>query len=80
VTNATLPEADYISVAEVAARLGLSKMTIYRMCDRGELASVRVGRMYRINRAAYFERYGVDAPATQPPAPAVIPGQTVINA
>lgn len=79
-TNATLPEADYLSVAEVAARLGLSKMTIYRMCDRGDIHSIRIGRMYRITRSAYEQRYGVHTHTAQPPAPAVMPGQLTVDA
>lgn len=75
-TNATLPQADYMSVTEVAARLGTSKMTIYRLCASGQLASIRVGRSYRIPNVAY-EQFTAPAKA---PAPAVIPGQTEITA
>jgi excisionase family DNA binding protein len=31
-----------LTVAEVAARLQLSRKTAYRLCDRGELPSLRV--------------------------------------
>lgn len=78
VTNATLPEPDYLTVAEVAARLGLSKMTVYRMCDNGDLAHIRTGqagRCYRILRTSYEQH----ASAFVAPAPAVIPGQTEIT-
>ena len=76
-TNATSPRTDYMSVADVATALGLSKMTVYRMCQSGQLAHIRTGRggkTYRIPRVA-FEQH------TTPVAPdaPVIPGQTVIT-
>lgn len=76
VTNAELPQADYLSVAQIAARLATSKMTVYRMCQRGELPSIRVGRSYRVPVIAYEQQYGPHA--AQAPAPAPIPGQTEI--
>lgn len=74
VTNAELPQADYLSIAQIAARLATSKMTVYRMCQRGELPSIRVGRSYRVPVVAYELRYGTDAVRVPGPAP-VIPGQ-----
>ena len=38
----------FVSVAEVARYLGVSKMTVYRLVHASELASVRVGRGFRI--------------------------------
>lgn len=67
VTNAELPQADYLSVAQIAARLSTSKMTVYRMCQRGELPSIRVGRSYRVPAIAYEQRYGIAT--AQAPAP-----------
>ena len=43
----------YISVKDVAARLGVSKMTIYRMVHSGEIPSIRVGRSFRIPKTAF---------------------------
>jgi excisionase family DNA binding protein len=43
-------------VREVAARLGVSAATVYRLCDLGELAHVRVSNAYRI-RPADLERF-----------------------
>ena len=77
-TNATHPQSDYLSVAEVARRLDLSKMTVYRMCDSGQLAHIRTGRtgrQYRILRTSYEQHTA----AVVTPAPAVIPGQTEIT-
>jgi excisionase family DNA binding protein len=41
---------DLLTVSEVAAMLRLSKMTIYRLMDRGSLPALRVGRSFRIPR------------------------------
>jgi excisionase family DNA binding protein len=46
----------YISVNEVAERLGVSKMTAYRLIDSRVITYVRVGRQYRIP-VREFERY-----------------------
>ncbi len=40
--------ARYVTVAEVAAILRVSSMTVYRLIQSGELRAVRVGRSYRI--------------------------------
>lgn len=42
----------FLTVAEVAVMLRVSKMTVYRFVNSGELASVRVGRSIRIPHAA----------------------------
>lgn len=43
---------DLLTVSEVAAMLRLSKMTIYRLMDRGSLPALRVGRSFRIPRGS----------------------------
>ncbi len=45
-----LPKAQsrYLTVAEVAATLRVSNMTVYRLISSHQLAAVRVGRSYRI--------------------------------
>ena len=40
-----------VTVAQVAAELGVSRMTVYRLADRGELPALRVGRSVRFTRA-----------------------------
>ena len=52
-TTDTDPE--YYTVAEVATRLGVSKMTIYRHCHTGEITSLYLGRSYRIPRKQFEE-------------------------
>lgn len=41
----------FLTVAEVAAVLRVSKMTVYRMVHNGELPAVRFGRSFRVDRA-----------------------------
>ena len=45
----------FLTVAEVAATMRVSKMTVYRMVHSGELAAVRVGRSFRVPEKAVFE-------------------------
>ena len=42
----------FLTVAEVAAVMRVSKMTVYRLVHSGELASVRVGRSFRVPERA----------------------------
>jgi excisionase family DNA binding protein len=44
---ANLPTA-YLTIAEVAAAMRVSKMTVYRLVKSRTLASVRFGKSYRI--------------------------------
>lgn len=38
----------FLTVAEVAAMIRVSKMTVYRMLHNGEIPAVRVGRSFRV--------------------------------
>ncbi len=44
------------TVAEVAATMRVSNMTVYRLIKTGELPAVRIGKNYRI-RESDVERY-----------------------
>ena len=59
-----------MTVSETAARLRVSKMTVYRMVHSGELPAVRIGRGFRIHRQhlAEFLRAAHDAVAPAHPA------------
>ena len=46
----------FLTVAEVAAQLRVSTMTVYRLLKAGQLASVRVGKSYRV-REDDVDRY-----------------------
>ena len=43
-----LARAQFLTVAEVAAAMRVSKMTVYRLVHNGELPAVRVGRSFRV--------------------------------
>lgn len=47
-SNERLAEVRFLTVAEVASIMRVSKMTVYRMVHNGELPAVRVGRSFRV--------------------------------
>jgi excisionase family DNA binding protein len=47
-----LPDVRFLTVAEVAALMRVSKMTVYRLVHAGELPAVRFGRSYRVPQSA----------------------------
>jgi excisionase family DNA binding protein len=58
-----LPEL--LRVEEASAWLGTTKGLVYELARRGDLPSVRLGRLLRITRAglaAMVEKSGTDAP------------------
>ena len=54
------PAVSFLTVAEVAAIMRVSKMTVYRLVHGGEMAAVRVGRSFRVPETAVRE-YLADA-------------------
>ncbi|MGB3773360.1 MAG: helix-turn-helix domain-containing protein [Rhodococcus sp. (in: high G+C Gram-positive bacteria)] len=54
----------FLTVAEVASLMRVSKMTVYRLVHGGELPAVRVGRSFRVHAKAvhdYLETSYFDA-------------------
>ena len=47
--------SQFLTVAEVAALMRVSKMTVYRLVHNGELPAVRVGRSFRVHAKAVHE-------------------------
>lgn len=45
-------ETRFLTVAEVAALMRVSKMTVYRMVHAAELPAFRVGRSFRVSEKA----------------------------
>jgi len=45
----------FLTVAEVAAAMRVSKMTVYRLVHAGELPAARVGRSFRVPEDAVDE-------------------------
>ncbi len=57
--NATVSNAaggtQFLTVAEVASLMRVSKMTVYRLVHNGELPAVRVGRSFRVHAKAVHD-------------------------
>ena len=47
----SLGQVRFLTVAEVATVMRVSKMTVYRLVHNGELPAVRVGRSFRVSEA-----------------------------
>jgi len=41
-------ESKFLTVAEVAGMMRVSKMTVYRLVHNGDVPAVRVGRSFRV--------------------------------
>jgi len=50
-----LAEVTFLTVAEVAAVMRVSKMTVYRLVHAGTLPAVRVGRSFRVPEQAVHD-------------------------
>jgi excisionase family DNA binding protein len=53
--DAPLSQVKFLTVAEVAALMRVSKMTVYRLVHSGELTAVRVGRSFRVPEKAVHD-------------------------
>lgn len=51
-SRSELAELRFLTVAEVAAMMRVSKMTVYRLVHGGTLPAVRVGRSFRVPEQA----------------------------
>lgn len=49
------PRTQFLTVAEVATLMRVSKMTVYRLVHNGELPAVRVGRSFRVHAKAVHD-------------------------
>jgi len=47
-----LAQVQFLTVAEVAAMMRVSKMTVYRLVHSGDLPAARVGRSFRVPKDA----------------------------
>ena len=48
----SLSDVRFLTVAEVATIMRVSKMTVYRLVHSGELEAIRVGRSFRVPEQA----------------------------
>lgn len=54
-SRAPLSDVRFLTVAEVAAAMRVSKMTVYRLVHAGDLPAVRVGRSFRVPEQAMHD-------------------------
>ena len=54
-SSGDISDSRFLTVAEVAAMMRVSKMTVYRLVHNGELPAVRVGRSFRVPEDAVNE-------------------------
>ena len=47
-----MTEVRFLTVAEVATMMRVSKMTVYRLVHSGEMPAIRVGRSFRVPEKA----------------------------
>ncbi|MEZ0094965.1 excisionase family DNA binding protein [Streptacidiphilus sp. EB129] len=50
-----LPGVNFLTVAEVASVMRVSKMTVYRLVHSSELPAIRVGRSFRVPEQAVHD-------------------------
>ncbi len=50
-----LTDVKFLTVAEVASVMRVSKMTVYRMVHNGDLPAARVGRSFRVPEKAVHD-------------------------
>ena len=53
--ESTLSQIQFLTVAEVAAVMRVSKMTVYRLVHSGHLPAIRVGRSFRVPEQAVHD-------------------------
>jgi excisionase family DNA binding protein len=53
--GSSLNEVKFLTVAEVASLMRVSKMTVYRLVHSGELPAVQIGRSFRVPEQAVHE-------------------------
>ena len=53
--DSPLAEVKFLTVAEVASVMRVSKMTVYRLVHAGTLPAVRVGRSFRVPEKAVHD-------------------------
>jgi excisionase family DNA binding protein len=53
--DSALADVNFLTVAEVASVMRVSKMTVYRMVHSGDLPAVRVGRSFRVPEKAVHD-------------------------
>lgn len=60
-TPGDMSEAHFLTIAEVAAKMRVSKMTVYRLVEEKAIRSIRIGRTIRIPESAVDEYLSRDS-------------------
>ncbi len=63
-SSSDISEVKFLTIAEVAAMMRVSKMTVYRLVHAGDLPANRVGRSFRVQEkhvTEYLQRSFYDA-------------------
>lgn len=63
-SSGDMPDKKFLTVAEVAQMMRVSKMTVYRLVHNGDLPALRVGRSFRVTEQdvdAYLQKSFFDA-------------------
>ncbi|MDF2444396.1 MAG: hypothetical protein JWR01_2599 [Subtercola sp.] len=63
-----LADVRFLTVAEVAEMMRVSKMTVYRLVHSGELPAIRFGRSFRVPETAVAEVLARPASSVPPAA------------
>ncbi|MFJ9821154.1 helix-turn-helix domain-containing protein [Streptomyces sp. NPDC101151] len=50
-----MSEVNFLTVAEVASIMGVSKMSVYRLVHSGHLPAIRIGSSFRVPEQAVYE-------------------------
>ena len=69
-----MPEAEFLTVAEVAERLRLNPQTVRNWIEAGKLPAYRVGRRVRIGRADFDALIVAGATDSRPKHPGLSSG------
>ncbi|CAN5265627.1 hypothetical protein BH09ACT6_BH09ACT6_07780 [soil metagenome] len=64
-----LSDVRFLTVAEVADMMRVSKMTVYRMVHSGDLPAIRFGRSFRVPETAVAALVGAPAADADHPKP-----------
>ena len=64
-----LSDVRFLTVAEVADMMRVSKMTVYRMVHSGDLPAIRFGRSFRVPETAVAQALETPASHTRSEAP-----------
>lgn len=59
-TTTTSAARALMTPREAAELAGVSERHIRKLCERGELRAVKLGRAWRVNRAAFLALCGID--------------------